>query len=66
MNDKIITLFVNATKIDASQLKEMWWANVGTHSYITKWKDITFDKMKAFIAILFLIELIKCLSFDFY
>ena len=66
MTDEIISKLVTETNRYASHVKEKRGRYVGPHSYISSWKDISFDKMKAFLAILLLIGLTKRPSFDLY
>ena len=66
MTDEIINKLVTEMNRYASQKKEKRGRNVGPHSYISSWKDISFDEMKAFLAILLLTGLTKRPSFDLY
>lgn len=47
-------------------MKESRGPNASVYSYTNTWKDVTFDDMKAFVAILLLIGLTKRSSFELY
>lgn len=66
ITDDMLNLFVTETNRYADQVSAREGDNAGPHSRVKLWKPVTFDEMKAFIAVLLLLGLNKRSSYDLY
>ena len=66
ITNETFDLLVVETNRYAEQVKAARGQNAGPTSRVNKWKPVTFEEMKAFVAILLLIGLTKRSSFELY